>query len=321
MKKHPISRYWKFWACLVLFGGIMAWKAGDRKAGVLPPDDPTKHPVPHMHVGHTVSVQEETNFKRFSKILSTHIGNQPETESFYYDTAAFMGMGRAMQGMGNAMYLEVFLAVYGAAGSSPYVPAGWDNKLTFLYAPTDASGNQLGYYTLPDNATTFSLVNNKIPDDVAKSWMTIYDTTVVRWLLKYLDLGDTYNYVDNNTGYAPTNTLKIKYYLSDFDELRDEMDYQASEHKDTITGFKAFFAALPEKAGGGNGTLSNRLKVEFEFTQRDKRLFFIDTTPGFPRRPVQRPHFPLVKKGITTPAWFSVRGLNNGQLCPPTCNP
>jgi len=281
-------------------------------------DDPTKHPIPHMYVKSTVSQEEEGNFTRFANEINKHYPNQ--LPSYYCDTAAFMGMGRSFQSLHDALYLEVFLGVYGAA-NSPNVPAGYENKLMLIYAPADVTGVPMGYYTLPDNALRFDLTANKLPDEVAQTWMTNYQNTVVQWLNPYLDKNDAANYPGRNTTLPLTNTLRIKYLLTDFDELRQEIDYQATEHNDFITGFRAFFAALPENTAGGNDVMSNRLKVQFEFIQRDKRIFYIDTTAGFAQRPPQNPHFPGPHIRGAIAKMHHSRGLDNGELCPPSCNP
>jgi hypothetical protein len=293
----------------------------NEKPEVQAADNPGQHPVPHMYVADTTSTKLEGNFFPMAQLLSTTYNIQ-ETDSIWYGKGGIGAMVDSADSITNAVFMDVFPAQYDDAATDSYVPPGMSGKLTFLYAPTDKNGNQLKYFQLREGATAFSMTAGTVPSGIATIWINLYKTKAMQVLNRWLDTSDSYNYLnyDMSSVNSLSNTVHICYFLGDMEELKTEIGYQASLG-DTISGIKAFFAALPKQPKGNQGAYSNRLLSEFEFTQDIGNLhkeFYMDTTPNFKNRPRQTPRFATKKNPFIK---FHTFGLDNGQLCPPTCNP
>jgi hypothetical protein len=118
------------------------------------------------------------------------------------------------------------------------------------------------------------------------------------------------------------NTLHDAHFYHDFVELDTEINFQG-RNGHTIAGVQAYFAAHPPAKKGKVCGLGNRLYVLLEFMQNaggTLQKFNIDTS----NRTYQIPD-PPPSSGCPVPALVNGRkpkgGNNNGQLCPPACNP
>jgi hypothetical protein len=279
--------------------------------------------LPHMYVDTATSFMQERNYtNRFDGILASHLTSGKETDSMYYDTTAFLHMVDAFMDLPNADMLQVVIAMYNGAGpGKKYIPAGADSQLVLLYSPVDTKENRLGYFLLTDSASSFNILDNHIPDDVASDWINTYNSFADKWLNSFLDPHDNWNYKGWDSTGTLMNTQEVIYGLSEFVELRKEVAYQTSQNSLTIVGFKAFFANYPEQTKHGDGLISNRLKVNFEFVQQGGSDFYLENSPDFHCRNLQASYFKDTKTPYLGPKWAQKMGLDNGNLCPPTCNP
>jgi hypothetical protein len=261
--------------------------------------DPAKHPVPHMWVDYHISQQHEDNFRKLIGVVI----NSDETDSAYYTKGEFMGMlDHFSNDLPNIKYVEAFIA------DSP------SGKLTILFSPIDSTDNlPKGYFALPQGVLTFSATSDLVPDNIAKIWKDNYAANQLKDLSMRVDPADGSNFPGGMVG-APnqrSNTLHIRYPLPDMSELQKEINYQSILGND-VSGFKMFFSAYPLR----KGTLHDRVYVQYEFCKDDDaknhNVFYIDTTTGFGQRPNLKISYNWEDK---------LKGVDNGQMCPPTCTP
>jgi hypothetical protein len=266
-------------------------------------------PIPHMWISDSLGKAEEANYLHFDTILSAMI-NAPETDSIFYPVQEFLGLIDTIGTLPGIAYLDIYPVVLNTG------------KLSLLFVPKDSKYRTLASFQLKENGATFDRVGDSVTPTDAASWENNYKITVGTWLNSYLDSTDRYNYLDCDSGNKAnlSNTLHILHKYSDFVELDSEVNYQlttATQHV-TISGFKAFFSAFTKEPKGTQKAYSNRLFAILEFTvddpQHNHNVYAIDTTG----RQYVGPDPPVVASKCQ---YATTRSSDNGQMCPPSCNP
>ena len=293
------------WLTAILLGFTACQSNQDTRNRNLRETNWTKpYPRPHMWVDPISSIADETRFMPMANALSKLVPGGNETDSIFYTAGEFRGMIEAFGKLPRIAYVDMFPIAD---------PTG---KLSILFEPLDSNFKVLGYFQLPPNTSVFDQTADGLTIDQAKALKENYKNTVMKWLIDSLDAKDCYNYItcdtENNSLY---NTLHVSHWYNDFVELDTEFNYQSTDYSTAITGVNAFFSAKP-KNPGVRGAYSNRLYLQFEFTVNvgGKNVeFYIDPT----NRKYIGPDFP----GIVPSQCKLTKGNDNGQLCPPTCNP
>jgi hypothetical protein len=266
-------------------------------------------PFPHMYVDDSTSFADEHNFLPYAQELTRMI-HKEETDSIYYPWPGFKAMIEAFGRTPNIEYLDIYNVV------------DTSGKLTLLFSPGDSDCNTLGFYRLPEGATTFPQVGDTVPGPIALNWQNNYIRTVVDILNPHLDSSDAANYIDGNRKTPIFNTLHLSHNYNDFVELDTEVTYQTRVLGNPITGIKAFFSARGQRSKGTQLVYSNRLYILLEFTTgRDNHIFYLPKNG----RSVVGPDMPTLDECEVPYDTVNIKKLlfggNNGQMCPPTCNP
>jgi hypothetical protein len=267
--------------------------------------DPSK--LPKMWMPDVDSKRDEDNYTGIVGTLSTQLG-QDETDSIFYPLSEFMAMIDTFRTMSNIAYLDICPAANPAT-----------KKLSVLYMPMDNNCKVFGYFKLPENVPTFSQAANGLTLSQFQDWVDAYSGTAVKWMRPQLDPNDSANYIDRNTRTPMYNTLHLTHYFGDLTELYDELVYQKKNNP--LSGVEAFFSLKPTKNRGTQDGYSNRLYLILEFSTDDAtsgtvkhKKFYINTNG----RTIQTIVYP---PSNACSADVSIFGANNGQLCPPACNP
>lgn len=238
-----------------------------------------------------------------------HLTGHSETDSIFYTDSEFSQMVTACGRLSNITYLDIYPVV---------LPS---DTLSLLFVPKNSQYQPLAYYRLTPGSTSFPGAGDVVNSTDAGNWIKKFHDRISK-LDGELDKTDPTNYVYCTPDPANfSNTIYLHHPYLDFTELHDEVIYQKSLGN-TISGVKAFFAARPDATPNLN-TASKRLHVILEFTMEDDvkhphRRFRI--TPG--DRIVQGPSFPIFGNCAAEHLLRdSLGGNNNGQMCPPACNP
>jgi hypothetical protein len=273
--------------------------------------------IPHMWVGDSTSDTDESHFLGYIPIINGQLGaNMHETDSIYYTTAEFKAMIDSIKKIGGIEFVDICPVVNPAT-----------NRLTVLYQAEDGGCNPKAWFTLPENGATFPEPGDVLASGDFTTWQNLYINTVVKWLNPQLDKMDPANFVGSAMGTQLLNTLHASHNFSDLTELYDEMTRQSGNG---ISGIEAIFAAKATQSVHKDYGFSNRLYVMLEFTKDDSsgkhKRFRIDTCG----RKYVGPDWPAIDAcGLAPKLLDSLKiirskllgGSDNGQLCPPTCNP
>jgi hypothetical protein len=279
------------------------------------PEGLTKRPLPHMWVDDNTSQRDEGNFFPIARSLST--STLQETDSIQYSLTEFQQMITAFGNMPSIKYLDLYPVVRKTTG-----------KLDILFAPEDADCNTIGYFQLREGATSWSQTGDAITEPDALAWQDLYESTVVQQLKPMLDRKDPGNHINGVIKTPLLNTLHLSHFYTDFTELLSEIKYQASlPQSNKIDGFKAFFSAKPQQPGGRQYAYGNRLYIILEYTIGTK-VFYIknDNTrtvvgADLPEADACTSNYFILQRNRNDTATFHTLGNNNGQMCPPSCNP
>ncbi|HTR28586.1 MAG TPA: hypothetical protein VMH27_04920 [Puia sp.] len=274
--------------------------------------------IPHMWVGDSTSDTDENHFLGYIPEINSHLGaNQNETDSIYYTLGEFQAMVDSIRKIPNVQFVRICPVVNPAT-----------SRLSVVYVPEDGSCTPLTYFWLPENRSTFPESGDVLSAAVFKTWQDLYINTIVRWLNSKLDQTDPANYVDGDTSGKLLNTLHAAHYFTDIKELYDEIDRQKANQ---ISGIEAMFAAKATLASPTPFGFSNRLYVMLEFTKDEAatgkhKKFRIDTCGRHYNGPTSMidacgfgQQFIAKRKVLLDSA--NKGGNDNGQLCPPACNP
>lgn len=272
------------------------------KPKTTPPD------LPHMWVPDSLSIANEQNYIAYpALLLGMDLNNKSETDSIYFSREEFIGMIDTFAKAGCIEYVDVYFAAFGKAGTYGVPSNDWEDRLVPLFKPVlnKCGGGDTTYYLLPENGAGFDPQADHIPYSVVSGWLSNYNSAKLARLNALINRADRANHQDMNMANPVSNTLHVAYKLTDLQELDTEINYQKTLG-DTITGFKIFMSSFNPR-GSGQRAFANRIYPQFEFTMGDDhQVFRIDP------------------RGRTTqaPRWKDQpRGLDNGQMCPPTCTP
>jgi len=308
---------------------LVAFAPGHRTAihNIRPPHNKSRSPykppdLPHMWTDDNSSKTDEKYFRDFYIPKLVKLTGHKETDSIFYSIKAFRGMiNYCTTTLTGVKWLDIYPAV------SPGVfPAG--DTLTLLFVPKDSKFKPLKYLKMTANAATFPQADDIVDPTTAQTWIGNYTTRIAN-LKTELDPNDPANYLHCiRTAPNFSNTVYLHHPWSDFSELEGEFDIQLKQYGKQISGIKAFFAARPDQTGT-KYTLSKRLYAILEFTIEDNtayphRIYAIGTKdrywPGASLPPLGtcKPPAAAHAAHLAKPA---ISGNNNGQMCPPTCNP
>lgn len=216
----------------------------------------------------------------------------------------------------NYAFLRVYIALYPPEADDARVPAGWEKKLTLIFAPADINKRDLGVYFNMVPGRGFDAGKNKITKDQKKFWTTLYTQVVMPALLSTIDPFDLDNYTQDDV-FSDTRSLRFsRTNLKEIANERARHVHMRDGKQDDISGIKAFFAAYTDEGNQERfGKYPNRLHIEFEFTNSAGDIIYLDddTADQFP---TGRHPFPDDDEDEKKARILSV---NNGQLCPANC--
>jgi hypothetical protein len=276
---------------------------------------PTKVYLPHMYVDDAIGTRDEKNFFPFAKMLSTSTFS--ETDSIYFPIQGFTEMITTISGLHRIEYLDIYPVVRRSTG-----------KLDLLFAGVDSDCNDIAYFHLNEDATTWPQNGDYVSASDASDWQDLYYTSVVRQLNQTLDETDPVNHIGRLRKTPLYNTLHLSHFITDFKELLDEVTYQSklpSPRNRNFDGIKAYFAAKPSVPKGNREAYGNRLYILFEYTI-GRKVYPIDkdgrTAPAanLPD-PTKCPASFFFQKDTSYKIVNGILSNNNGQMCPPACNP
>jgi hypothetical protein len=306
---------------VITFASCQSGSQPDKGAATSPPPvKPT--PLPHMWTDDPTSRADESLFLMdLNPKLQAQIGHK-ETDSIYYTKDAFDQMINYCLNVPGVKWIDIYPVV-------PSTPPPGDT-LSLLFVPKDNQFNPLRYVNVRSNAPSFIEKDDTIDPKIAPKWIQNYAARIAK--LDGLDKSDPANYIHCNTNYSKdfSNTIYLHHPKKDFVELDAEFTIQPNQYSKSISGVKAFFAAKANKVGGPY-TLSNRLYAILEFTIEDDknyphRIFSIWRSdrpwpgPSLPPTGKCKPPDSSVGKNSLV-GNLMVSGNNNGQMCPPSCNP
>ncbi|HLK27910.1 MAG TPA: hypothetical protein VKT28_04970 [Puia sp.] len=282
---------------------------------------------PNMYVKKEVSIKLEANFNLQHFELTKYSGID-ETDSIFFPIDKFGAMIDYFHNqIANLKAIAVHFASYGNGGFC--VPKGFNNKITLLFSPIDATGAEQGLFTITPSGTwdpnsdSCNLTTKRwrqhggMDPDNDNNWIDNYNKNENSDILAYnLDPKDEWNFPDKDMNQDISDTRSITYSYSDLQQiLIDEINYQNCLNPNNhVTGIRAFLASFNNAGAHYN----NRLIIQFELTRKNNNnedeVFYIDDQPGFNSR---GPALKTMDKD-----WDKIRllkGLDNGQLCPPYC--
>jgi hypothetical protein len=290
---------------LVVLGLAACNSQGNTPDGATQDNPTAKPPLPHMWVGDSLSIADEANYHFLAGLLAYDLST-PETDSIYYTSNEFIGMIDTFALNPCIEYVVAYPAAFGSSGAPN------DNKLTVLFQPIDTCGGLENYYLLPENASSFVPGDCLQPSATATAMINNYKTLKLNARLNAIvNAKDLVNHEGRNPSLPATNTRHVIYLMEFLKELKGEISYQLTlDPTHPISGFRMFFSSKNPN-GTGQNAYDDRLYMLYEFTK--------DYTVGkhevFRINPAGR----AVPKSV---AHFSLKGgYDNGQLCPPTCNP
>ena len=269
-------------------------------------------PLPKMWIAKDTGIGYEKNFSFQSAQLSTYIGTA-ETDSIFYPVSAFQSMIAYFKNhfAGRFSYLHVYIASY-TPGSS-VVPAGYEKKLTLIFAPADTALADQGLFTITPSGNfdptgdSCNLKNNDWRDHYVNNEMTGV-------LVNNLDKSDKVNYASCSPSNALSDTRSMKFTVSEIDEFLSEISYQSTQNHISTSGIRAFFSSYPPLGRAPANNFKNRIFVIYEYTRKNSsgadEVYYIDDQPGFDHR-ARQPYSPDQCDGLM--------GSDNGHLCPPNC--
>jgi hypothetical protein len=270
--------------------------------------------VPRMWVDYKQGIGYEANFVNLQNVqLSSYLRNHhqgtQDTKSVFFPIASFRKMLEYFESLGNYSWLHVYIASYGGSGTGP-VPAGYENKLTLLFAPSPDNQYDQTFYSITPSGN----FDPKSDSCVIKnsSWIDNYSIKMNTALIN--NLVDTPDNYDRSGHFS--DTRRIEYDRNDICQLFTEFNYQKQNNNIDVTGIEALFSSFPNTGRPKDLLFKNRIFVLFEFTQNingKNIVFYIDEQTGFDKRkkPIQTYPITAMKVYMTS--------VDNGHLCPPNC--
>jgi hypothetical protein len=269
-------------------------------------------PLPKMWIAKDTGIHYEKNFSFQSGQLSSYIGTA-ETDSIFFPLTAFQSMIAYFKKHfgGGFSYIHIYIASY--TPGSAVVPAGYEKKLTLIFAPADANLADLGLFSITPSGNfdpssdSCNLKNN--------DWASHYvNNEMTNVLVNNLDKSDKVNY----GSCSPTNTISdtrsVKFTVSEIDEFLSEISYQSAQNHITTSGIRAFFASYPAAGRAPANNFKNRIFVVNEYTLKNSsgmdEVYYIDDQPDFSHR---------AKQPVSPDQCDGLMGSDNGHLCPPNC--
>jgi hypothetical protein len=290
---------------LYMLGSILLVAAMSCNQSTKSPQRPPNPDLPHMWMPQEASQGDEGTFLIFNQILKGINTGHKETDSIYFTLTAFQKLITTCQNLPDIAYLDMY----------PVVPPGGDT-LYLMFIPKNHAYRSLGYYKLTANAIDFPQTGDVLTSSDSATWHRNYLDRISN-LDIHLSTQDSYNYrdckMDSSSQRKPSNTWYVHHCFSDFTEFLDEVRTQKDSNGVDITGIKVFFATKPPHAPSANYSLSNRLYVILEYTVNDPVPGTVYYVPKGDRN-WPGPCLPIAQCP-------DEKGGNNGQMCPPTCNP
>ncbi len=290
--------------CLGIFVSLVVNSKGQ--------DTTHRHPKPYMWIDKYRSIQREASYNLKHYLMSQYSGID-QTDSIYYPDFFEMIKYFISKYKNQFVYLRVYIAAY--PPNDPMVPKNWGKKLTLIFAPADKDCKDIpdAYYTIQPNGN-FDAINGKINTTKMKIWTRRYINKLMPSILGTIDSDDEDNLIGEE---ILSDTRSITYPASNIKELLGELtrdSHRRAGEPVAIAGVKAFFAAYTNQGNEDEKNIyRNRLHIEFEFTDKDGNIIYLDDDVEDQFKDGKIHPQPIITD------CFGKKGINNGQLCPANC--
>jgi hypothetical protein len=215
--------------------------------------------------------------------------------------------------------LHIYIAQYSDENSTG-VPKNCGNLLTLIFAPASeysSSQPDLDYFIIPpdqsfdsDNGDDFK-IDKKLFEEWTKNYIDIMPA-----LRKTYDTTKRENQVNGK----PSDTRCITYCSKDLSELVLEQGYIHSRDGKNARLKKSMTATLAAFGDTGHPNThsgKNRIFLIFDFLDDKGKTIYLEETTGFSGR---NPTRGTCRYCVSSSFDKAMKGLDNGQLCPPCQN-
>lgn len=200
------------------------------------------------------------------------------------------------------------LCVHIGVGTGAGVPAGYENRLIFIFEPV-VTGTDAGYFILHKPFDRSAVNDFKISKEKMDNWTGRYKAKMP---LTTIANNSENQYKDPVTNArTKSDTRYITYCVKDLDKLYSFQKHYAGQYNLT-TGLVGYLASYLS-TGDNHSRFKRRILTEFNLLDSNGQDFYLESIDGFTALP---PENSACEYTGTTEKLFK---MDNGQLCPTYC--
>lgn len=202
----------------------------------------------------------------------------------------------------------VALCVHIGVCSGEGIPAGYNNKLIFIFEPI-VTGVDAGYYILPKPFDASVIADFKRSKPIIDNWKNKYESAMPLLLTTIASHRDN-TYEDPVTHLRKKSDTKyVTYCVKDLIKFYNFQKYYAKDYNisPSLIGYLASYLS----SGDRQTKFKKRIITEFNFMDNSGQDFYLDSIAGFMNLTQEN-------SACSFPAKLAL-AADNGQLCPTYC--